>query len=184
MFLIGYVVGRSDFYKNILQHKKILYGVIAFGLIVGLPANYYLAHYMSWYEGDYFNLKINGFYQTLAYALGVVPLAMAYVAMLMFSFKTNAGKKILSVFAPAGKMAFSNYIMQSLIGNVVFLGAGLGYLEKVGPFYFTLFGIGVFIIQLIVSSIWLKYFNYGPVEWLWRSATYKKWQPMKKIATP
>ena len=180
MFLIGYVVGRSDFYKNILQHKKILYGVIAFGLIVGLPANYYLAYYMSWYEGDYFNLKINGFYQTLAYALGVVPLAMAYVALLMLSFKTNAGKKILSVFAPVGKMAFSNYIMQSLIGNFVFLGAGLGYLEKVGPVYFTLFGIAVFIIQVIISTIWLKYFNYGPVEWLWRSATYKKWQPMKK----
>ena len=46
MFLIGYVLGRSDFYKNILQHKKILYWVIGIGLVVGLPANYYLAHYM------------------------------------------------------------------------------------------------------------------------------------------
>jgi uncharacterized protein len=183
MFLIGYVVGRSDFYKNILQHKKLLYGIIVFGLVVGLPANYKLAYYMSWYEGDYFNLKTNGFYQTLAYAFGVVPLAMTYVALFMLSFQTTAGKKILSVLAPVGKMAFSNYIMQSLIGNFVFLGAGLGYLGQVGPVYYTLFGIAVFIVQIIISTIWLKYFNYGPLEWLWRSATYKKWQPMKKIAT-
>ena len=180
MFLIGYVVGRSDFYKKIIQHKKLLYGIIAVGVLVGLPANYYLAHYMSSYDADYFNLKINGLYQTIAYALGVVPLAMCYVAVFMLSFQSAIGKKILSVFAPVGKMAFSNYILQSLIGNFVFLGAGLGYLEKVGPFYFTLFGIAVFIVQIILSTLWLKYFNYGPLEWLWRSATYKKWQQLKR----
>jgi len=180
MFLIGYVVGRSDFYKNIGQHKKLLYGIIIVGLVVGLPANYYLAYYMSWYEGDYFDLKQRGLYQTIVYALGVVPLALTYVALLMLSFQTGTGKKILSVLAPVGKMAFSNYIMQSLIGNFVFLGAGLGYMEKVGPVYFTLFGLIVFTIQVITSTIWLKYFNYGPLEWLWRSATYKKWQPMRK----
>jgi uncharacterized protein len=80
-------------------------------------------------------------------------------------------------------MAFSNYILQSLIGNFVFLGPGLGYSGQVGPVYFTLFGIAVFIIQIILSSIWLKYFNYGPLEWLWRSATYKKWQPFRKKQT-
>jgi uncharacterized protein len=185
MFLIGYVVGRSSFYKNIFQYKKLLYSIIAAGVVIGLPANYFLARYMSWYDSDYFNLKINGLYQTIAYALGVVPLAMTYVAAFMLSFQTAAGKKLLSVFAPVGKMAFSNYILQSLVGNFVFLGAGLGYLEQVGPFYFTLFGIVVFIVQIILSTIWLQYFNYGPLEWFWRSATYKKWQPMKRrIAIP
>jgi len=180
MFLIGYVIGRSDFYKNILQYKKLLYWVIGIGLIVGLPANFYLARYITYFNNDYFSLKTKGLYQTIFYALGVVPLAMAYVGLFMLSFQTAVGKKILSVLAPVGKMAFSNYIMQSLIGNFVFLGAGLGYMGQVGPVYYTLFGIGVFIIQIILSSIWLKYFNYGPLEWLWRSATYKKWQPMRK----
>ncbi len=180
MFLIGYVVGRSDFYKNIAQHKKLLYVVIAVGLLIGLPANYYLAHYMTLYEGDYFNLKINGFYQTVAYALGVAPLALTYVALFMLTFQTGLGKKILAVFAPVGKMAFTNYIMQSIIGNFVFLGPGLGYMGQVGPFYYTLFGIAVFIVQIIISTIWLKYFNYGPLEWLWRSGTYRKWQTLKR----
>jgi len=183
MFLIGYVTGRSDFYKNISQHKKLLYWITGAGLVIGLPANYYLAHYMTWYNQDYFNLKTKGLYQTIAYAIGVVPLAMAYVAMFMLSFQTTAGKKILSVLAPVGKMAFSNYLMHSIIGNFVFLGAGLGYMGKVGPVYFTLFGIVIFILQIVLSTIWLKYFNYGPVEWLWRSATYKKWQPFSKTIT-
>lgn len=180
MFLIGYVVGRSDFYKNILQHKKILYWVIGIGLVVGLPANYFLAHYMSKFEGDYFNLKINGFYQTIAYAFGVAELAMVYVALFMLSFQKTTGKKFLSVLAPVGKMAFSNYILQSLVGNFVFLGPGLGYAGQVGPVWYTILGVGFFILQIILSTIWLKYFNYGPLEWLWRSATYRKWQPMRK----
>lgn len=180
VFLIGYVLGRSDFYKNIVQNKKIIYWIIGAGLVIGLPANFYLARYMSYFMDDYWNLKINGFYQTLAYALGVVPLSLAYVGLFMLSFQTATGKKILSVLAPVGKMAFSNYIMHSFIGNFVFLNAGLGYISKVGPVYYTLFGIAVFIAQIILSTIWLKYFNYGPVEWVWRSATYKKWQPFRK----
>jgi uncharacterized protein len=55
----------------------------------------------------------------------------------------------------------------------------LGYGGQVGPFWYTILGIGFFIIQIILSTVWLKYFNYGPVEWLWRSATYKKWQPFR-----
>ncbi|MBL7720906.1 MAG: DUF418 domain-containing protein, partial [Chitinophagaceae bacterium] len=183
MFLIGYVIGRSDFYKNILQHKKLLYWVIGVGLVMGLPANYFLAKYMTHFSRDYFTLKMNGLHQTIFYALGVVPLALAYVAIFMLCFQTAAGKRIMSLVAPAGKMAFSNYTMQSLIGNFVFLGAGLGFMGQVGPVYYTLFGIAVFIFQVVLSTIWLKYFNYGPIEWLWRSATYKKWQPMLKQHT-
>ena len=183
IFLIGYALGRSDFYKNIDRHKKTLYIIIALGLLIGLPANFYLARYMSYFMNDYWNLKMNGLYQTISYSLGVAPLAMAYVGLIMLSFQTTAGKKILTVLAPVGKMAFSNYMMHSFIGNFVFLHAGLGYIGKVGPVYYTLFGVAVFIIQIILSTVWLKYFNYGPVEWLWRSATYKKWQPFTKKQT-
>lgn len=182
MFLIGYVLGRSDFYKNIGPHKKTVYWIIGIGLALGLPANYFLADYMSNHMGEYWQLKTKGLYQTIAYALGVVPLSLAYVGLFMLSFQRTAGKKILSVLAPVGKMAFSNYILHSLIGNFVFLGAGLDYMGQVGPVYYSLFGIAVFIVQIILSKTWLKYFNYGPVEWVWRSATYKKWQPFRKTS--
>lgn len=180
MFLVGYVLGRSDFYRNLEKHKKTVYAIITGGLFLGLPANYFLAKHMQDHMGDYFQLKQNGLYQTIYYALGVAPLALAYVGLFMLAFSKSIGKKALSLFAPVGKMAFTNYIMHSLIGNFVFFSAGLGYMWKVGPVYYTLFGIVVFIFQIIFSTIWLRYFNYGPVEWLWRSATYKKWQPFRK----
>ena len=183
MFLIGYVIGRSEFFKNIQQYKKIVYAVVIGGLLIGLPANYMLAHYMSKHGSDYWQLKTNGLYQTIAYALGVAPLALAYTGIFMLAFQSAKGKKRLSILAPVGKMAFSNYIFQTLVGSFVFLGPGLGYMGKVGPFCYTIFGVIVFIFQIILSTIWLRYFNYGPLEWLWRSATYKKWQPMRKRLT-
>jgi uncharacterized protein len=158
-----------------------VYWVIGIGFGIGLPANYFLAHYMSTAMGDYFQLKEKGLYQTIVYALGVAPLALAYVGCFMLLFQNAVFKKIFSFLAPVGKMAFSNYILQSLIGNFIFLGAGLGFMGQVGPVYFTIFGLGFFILQITISTIWLKYFYYGPVEWVWRSATYKKWQPMSKI---
>lgn len=179
MFLIGYVIGRSDFYKNLAQNKKTVYWIIGLGLLIGLPANYQMAQYMSAPGGAYFGLKINGWYETIVYALGVVPLALAYVGILMLSFQTTIGHKVLLLVSPVGKMAFSNYLMHSLIGNFVFLGAGLGYMGQVGPVYYTLFAILVFVFQIILSTIWLKYFQYGPIEWLWRSLTYKKKQTFR-----
>ncbi len=180
LFCIGYVLGRSGFYTKIKDYKKTLYIIVIVGLLIGLPANFYLAHYMSYFMADYWSLKINGLYQTIAYAFGVMPLALVYVALFMLSFQTNLGKKILSVLAPVGKMAFSNYIMQTLIGSFVFLHAGLGYAGKVGPTFYSVFGIIVFGAQIVLSMVWLNYFNYGPLEWLWRSATYKKWQTFRK----
>lgn len=180
MFLIGYVIGRSDFYKNLGQNKKAVYWIIGLGFAIGLPANYMLADYMSNGHGEYWQLKTKGLYETIAYALGVAPLALAYTGMLMLAFQSTIGKNILSVFAPVGKMAFSNYILHSLIGSFIFLGAGLGYMGKVGPVYYTLLALIIFAAQVILSAVWLRFFNYGPVEWLWRSATYKKWQRLRK----
>ena len=180
MMLIGVVVGRTDFYKKIATNKKILFYIIAFGIFIALPANYMLAWYMKNSNGAYYRLTVKGFYQTIAYSIGVAPLAATYVALFMLLFQNMKAQKALSILAPVGKMAFSNYIIQTLIGNFVFYNAGLGYMQKVGPVYYTLFGLIIFIIQIIISTIWLHYFNYGPLEWLWRSSTYRKWQIMKK----
>jgi uncharacterized protein len=180
MFLIGFVIGRTNFYKNIAQYKKLIITVIIVGFTVGLPTNYALAHYMVTASSDYFQLKEKGLYQTIVYALGVAPLALAYVGLFMLAFKTSFGNRLMSGLAPVGKMAFSNYIMQSFVANFIFLGAGLGLMGQIGPVCYTLFGVVFFIIQIIYSNIWLRFFHFGPLEWLWRSATYKKWQPMRK----
>ncbi len=178
MFILGYLLGRNDRYKTILANKQLLWMVAGGGLLIGLPANYQLSKLME--TGLYYQLKIEGVYQSIAYALGVAPLALAYVALFFLFTQTTVGKKVVSILQPVGKMAFTNYITHSIIGTLVFYGAGFGLAREVGPVYYTLFALLVFIGQIILSTLWLKYFNYGPIEWLWRSATYKKWQPFKK----
>jgi len=174
MFILGYLLGKDDRYKQLITNTKLLWSIAIGGLILGLPCNYMLAHYME--EGKYYNLGMEGLYQTIVYAFGVAPLALAYVALFFLAARTSFGKKAVAILQPVGKMAFSNYILQSLVGCFVFYGFGFAMLHQVGPVYTTLFAFLVFIGQIIFSTLWLKYFNYGPVEWLWRSGTYGKWQ--------
>lgn len=177
MFILGYLLGKNDYYLQILANKEMLWKIVIVGLLIGLPANYMLALYMK--TDGYNQLKPDGIYRTIAYAFGVVPLAMLYVALFFLSNATSFGKKLQRILAPAGKMAFTNYIMQSVIGCFIFYGIGLGLATTMGPVYSTLIAILVFIVQIIYSHIWLIYFRFGPIEWLWRSFTHKKWQPMK-----
>lgn len=180
MFILGYLLGKNDRYKQIVSNTKLLWLLVVAGFAIGLPGNYMLAQYM---EGDaYYQLKPDGLYRTIVYALGVGPQAIAYVAVFFLLSHTGFGKKIFSILQPVGKMAFSNYITHSIIGTLVFYGCGLGLMGEVGPVYYTIFGLLVFIAQIIISTIWLKFFNYGPIEWLWRSLTYGKAQLMKKTA--
>lgn len=179
MMLIGFVIGRSGIYKKLNEYKKQLLWFVVIGLIVSIPANYMLAHYMQ-NPDSYYGLKMEGWYETIAYALGVAPLAMVYAIVIALLFQQNFLQKIFVIIAPVGKMAFTNYIMHSLIGITTFYGIGFGYMQQVGPLAWTVFAVIVFICQIIISTIWLKYFEFGPVEWVWRSLTYSKKQKMLK----
>ncbi len=177
MMVLGLWVGQTHFYKNIATHQRTLRWVILVGILIGLPANCALSYFLN-QKGIYYTLKIEGLYQTIAYALGVAPLALAYIAAAMLAFQKPAFNRFASVLAPVGKMALTNYLTQTLVGLLVFLNIGLGWMEKVGPFWYTIFGILFFSIQIVWSTLWLKRFYFGPVEWLWRSFTYRKWQKM------
>ena len=77
-------------------------------------------------------------------------------------------------------MAFTNYLMQSLIFGFVFYGYGLGLFGKLGATTALTFGIAVYGTQVIISQWWLVRFNFGPIEWLWRTLMYGQKQPMRK----
>ncbi len=151
MFILGYLLGRNDRYKQLVANKKLLWMIAGVGLLIGLPANYQLAKLME--TGLYYRLKIEGFYQSIAYALGVAPLALAYVSLFFLFAQTVIGKKITAVLQPVGKMAFTNYITHSIIGTLVFYGAGFGLAREVGPVYYTMLAFFVFIGQIIISTV-------------------------------
>ena len=87
---------------------------------------------------------------------------------------------ILDKFVFVGNMGLTNYLLQSIIGVILFYGIGFGLAGEFNAGCCYLIGIGIFILQILFSKWWLSKFNYGPTEWLWRSATYLKWQPMRR----
>ena len=80
-----------------------------------------------------------------------------------------------------GQMALTNYIMQSVIGVMIFFGVGFGLFGQVDRWVQILIVFGIWIMQFYWSKPWLERFRFGPLEWLWRSATYRSWQPMKRV---
>jgi uncharacterized protein len=102
-----------------------------------------------------------------------------YIGAVMLICRSDALHSITRPFAAAGRMAFSNYIGQSLIASYIFYGTGLGYYVEIGRVGQITIVAAVCVLQLVVSPIWLRRFRYGPLEWLWRSLTYDQRQPFR-----
>jgi uncharacterized protein len=113
-----------------------------------------------------------------AEALGSILLALGYGAATIGIANLERGKKLLGWAAPLGRMAFTNYLMQSVIFGWIFYGYGLGLFGRLGVTSALAIGIAVYIAQVFFSAWWLRRYRYGPVEWLWRTLMYGVAQPM------
>lgn len=180
MFLVGFYVAKNMLYTNLEANRPLFKKVMLWGAIIGIPCNIILAMMMT--TGAYYNLEPLGIIQPIVYAFGVPALCLFYAAAIALWFATPGGKKRLMIFAPVGQLALTNYLMQSLICVFIFTGYGLGLQAMVGPAQLMVIGFIIYIAQVMFSHIWIKYFRFGPMEWLWRSLTYGKFQPMKRIA--
>lgn len=89
-------------------------------------------------------------------------------------FGSGLGRRVLGWFAPIGKMALTNYLLQSVMGVLIFRGYGFGLYGRVGLGLVVVMTICLFCLQVLFSRLWLQAFLYGPMEWLWRSLTYGK----------
>jgi uncharacterized protein len=107
-------------------------------------------------------------------------LALGHASVLMLVFRSGAIPWLMKGLSNVGQMAFTNYLMQSIICSLFFFGYGLGNYNQLS--YHQLYYVvgAVWIFQLIFSAIWLRYFKFGPFEWVWRSVTYWKKQGMWK----
>jgi uncharacterized protein len=117
-------------------------------------------------------------------SLAPVALALAYGAIILGIASTPLGARLLGWAAPLGRMAFTNYLMQSLIFGAIFYGYGLGLFGRLSVSAALGIGIIVYIAQVVASRWWLARFNFGPVEWLWRTLMYGRMQPMRRVGAP
>ena len=113
-----------------------------------------------------------------AEALGTILLALGYGAAIIGFANLERGKALLGWAAPLGRMAFTNYLAQSLIFGWIFYGYGLGLFGRLGVAHALAIGIAVYAGQVLFSAWWLRRYRYGPVEWLWRTLMYGAPQPM------
>jgi uncharacterized protein len=86
---------------------------------------------------------------------------------------------MLAWAAPAGRMALTNYLMQTVLQSLIFYGWGLGLIGRFGLIFVFPVSLAIFVLQIFYSRWWLARFRFGPVEWLWRSLTYRRAQPLR-----
>ena len=105
--------------------------------------------------------------------------ALGHISAVMLVCRAGVLRRLTSRLASVGRMAFSNYISQTIICTTLFYGYGFGLFARYGRIQLMGFVLAVWILQLVVSPIWLKRFRFGPLEWLWRTLTYGKAQPFR-----
>lgn len=120
---------------------------------------------------------------TAGAAMSVVLLALGYGAALVALAQLPAMRQVFSIFAPMGRMAFTNYVAQSIVFGLVFFGYGLGQFGQIGAATGFAIGVAVYAAQLVLSKWWLHRYRFGPIEWLWRTLMYGAAQPMVRTSS-
>ncbi|RNC90079.1 MAG: DUF418 domain-containing protein [Allomuricauda sp.] len=179
-FLLGLLVGRMEYFKNYLTEKSFTKWLWIGGLLLMLVSFVGMAaifaslgpnvNFKSW--APMFGLT---FYDLMNLGMTAI-----IVSVFVILYKKKGAGSFLEKFIPYGKMALTNYVFQSIVGTFIFFGWGLGYITKIPSSIAFVIAIAVILAQMWLSKIWLNYFNYGPLEWVWRSATFFKWYPLKK----
>lgn len=159
------------------RSKQFYYRLMVVGFCIGLPVIIY-GLVLNFQAGWSFNYSM--FIGNQFNYWGSVPLALSYIGLIMLICKSAVFEKLVARFAAVGRMALTNYLMQTVICITIFYGHGLGLFGQVERSGQILMVFGVWVLQLIWSPFWLRHFRFGPAEWLWRSLTYLKFQPLRR----
>ena len=110
---------------------------------------------------------------------GSLFVSAAYIGLLMLFARSPALPWLQNALAAVGRTALTNYLLQTILATAIFYGHGLGLfgsVERVGQIGIV---VAIWVVQLVVSPLWLRYYRFGPIEWLWRSLSYWRSQPMR-----
>jgi uncharacterized protein len=172
MFMLGMYFYRRRVFQDLQADRSFLRNVMIYGIALGVIGNLLMAG-LAGNEAP-FPPSSGAFVGVIGYAFGVPALALGIVAAVATLWQRPRFKKILKVAAPVGRMALTNYLLQTVVCVTIFYGYGLAQFGSVGALRATLIALFIYAGQIVLSAIWLFYFRYGPIEWVWRQLTYGK----------
>ncbi len=184
LMLLGLALFKWGFLTGAWS-KKDYWTVVKIGYGLGLPlviySNYYAFYHFSTLEANLARMEqVSINWVNLIYPFQRILLVMAHAASLILLYQSGVVQGLMNRLVAVGRMAFTNYISHSVICTLFFFGYGLNYFAELDFYQIYFVVLAIWAFQLIISPIWLKYFLFGPLEWLWRSLTYWKLQPMKR----
>jgi len=170
--LIGLLLGRHRVFQNISSYLPLVKRIQLASLVVGVAGG---TVYTAW-RGTVANPMEPTVLKALAglcFAISRVSIMAFYVTTIVRALHNVNWRRWLQPIVLTGRMPLTNYLLQTFIGTFVFMGWGLGHWRETGPAFDLAFAIGVFfLIQVPFSMLWLRRFERGPMEALWRKLTY------------
>lgn len=165
--LIGAGIAKLNLIRNKMNNKKSLMVLLLIFVLVGsllklLP--FAVRNLFSEYIQDIFGGPL---------------LAVSYALVIMLLMEKYSAS--LKLFQAVGKLALSNYLFQSIVATLIFYNYGLGLYSKISVGTGTILAITIFLVQAYISTIWVRNYHYGPVEWIWRAFSYWKIPKWKKF---
>jgi uncharacterized protein len=172
LMLCGIAAWRSGVLREPQRHKRLLGTIFVGALAIGATAT----SLQVFSESSGRTLAIP---EGLLRLCSFIPLAFSYAAGVLLWMTPARVTPVTALFASLGQMALTNYLTESVVLGVIFYGYGFGLFGRIGSALAALIGVALYLGQLFFSRFWLRHYRFGPVEWLWRSLTYGRWQPMR-----
>jgi uncharacterized protein len=161
---------------NAKRSPRFYWNLIGLAVLVGIPLTLWGSYRDFALHWDFI---YSLFYGTEFNYWGSMFISLGWVGAVILMVRSRAGRVATNRLAAVGRMAFTNYIMQTIIGTTIFFGHGFGFFGSVPRKWQFAIVLAVWMLQLAVSPIWLRRFNLGPLEWLWRSLTCLRWEPFR-----
>jgi uncharacterized protein len=169
MFLLGAYIGKRRIYRDLASNAPLFRRVLCVSAPLGILGNAALVP-IDWMTPEYPPSTMWVIEQAL-FAIAVPAMTLAYASGFALAWQHSFGRA-LRLLAPAGRMALTTYVSQTLICVVLFYGIGLSLRGSIGLAECMIVALAVFTLQCVASAIWLGIFRFGPLEWIWRRATY------------
>lgn len=177
MMLIGMGLMKMGVFSATRSRR--FYGLMALiGYGIGVPLTFWAT---NWRLSHHFDPEAS-LLSFLPYGVGRLTVASGHIGLVMWVCQAGVLTWLTRPLAAVGQMALTNYLMHSVICTLIFNGYGLGQFGQLERYQIYYIVLGIWVLQLILSPLWLKRFRFGPMEWVWRSLTY--WKPMQMALAP